>query len=244
MSENLSQMVKNGVTEDPVVFYENDLDVPPEIEPIVQTEEPVDPSLIEISCLSDWFIENVENFPNIRKPTMAITNVNPTEQLLITIPAGPIEGGEEKRRMVVFDDAHLLPVLNKPAIDMQIYNNGFRIVYHIGPGIFIKSYGVRTGLISVFCNDINDVLVPYGIVRAKKKDTDISIIERDPAEVRHKLSEAVDIEALQLRYKQSSKAEGLVSNNDAVKWLLERQTTIEDINHHLQIDNVIIDTLI
>ena len=243
MSENLSQMVKNGTTEDPVVFSEKDLNVPPEIEPI-KTEAPVDPSLIEISCLSDWFAENVGNFPNIRKPTIAITNVDPAEQLLITIPIGGTEGGEEKRRMIVFNDAHLLPVLNKPAIDMQVYNNGFRIVYHIGPSIFVKSYGVRTGLISVFCNDIDDVLVPYGIVRAKKKDENISIIERDPSEVRHKLNEAIDIEALQLRYKQSSKAEGLVSNNDAVKWLLERQATIEDINHHLQIDNVIIDTLI
>ena len=242
MSENLSQMVKNGVTEDPVVFSEGNLDIPPEVEN-AQNEEPIDPSLIEISCLSDWFTENIENFPNIRKPTIAITNVDPIEQLLITIPVDS-ETGEEKRRMVVFDDAHLLPVLNKPAMDMQVYNNGFRIVYDLGNGIFVKSYGVRTGLISVFCNDIDDILVPYGIVRAKKKDLDISIITRDPSDVRHKLTEALDIEALQLRYKQSSKAEGLESNNDAVKWLLERQATIEDINHHLQIDNVIIDTLV
>jgi len=243
MSENLSQMVKNGATEEPIVFSENDLDISKVLE-TVQTEEPIiDPSLIEISNLSDWFTTHVENFPNIRKPTMAITNVDPKEQLLITVPYDT-EEGNEKKRIVVFNDAHLLPVLNKPAMDMQVYNNGFRIVYDLGNGIFVKSYGVRTGLISVFCNDIDDVLIPYGIVRAKKKDTSISIITKDSADTRHKLSEAVDIEALQLRYKQSSKAEGLVLNNDAVNWLLERQATIEDINHHLQIDNVIIDTLI
>ena len=42
---------------------------------------------------------------------------------------------------------------------------------------------------------------------------------------------------------QSSKAEGLQTNLDAVKWLIDRQSTISDINHHLQIDNAIIDTL-
>jgi len=242
MSENLSQMVKNGVTEQPVVFSEADLDIPPDTEEEVQAEA-VDPAIIEISCLADWFTANVANFPNIRKPTMAVTNVDPNEQLLVTIP---VEAGsdDEKRRMVVFDDAHLLPILNKPAMDMQIYSNGFRIIYDLGNGIFVKSYGVRTGLISTFCNDVDDVLIPYGIVRAKKKDTSISIITRDPADVRHKLSEALDIEALQLRYKQSSKAENLESNQDAVNWLIERQATIEDINHHLQIDNVIIDTLV
>lgn len=239
MNQDLSQMVKNGVTEEPVVFSQSDLDIPAETDEI--QAEAQDPTVIEIVSLSNWFSGNVANFPNIRKPQMAITGVDPNEQLLVTIP---IEGVDEKRRIVTFDDAHLTPVLNRPAMDMQIYNNGFRIIYDLGNGIFIKSYGVRTGLISVFCNDIDDILIPYEIVRSKKKDTSISIVTRDPAEIRHKLSEAVDIESLQLRYKQSSKAEDLESNQDAINWLLERQATIEDINHHLQIDNVIIDTLV
>ena len=84
MSENLSQMVKNGVTEEPVVFSEADLDIPPETEEV--QAEAVDPTIIEIACLADWFTANVANFPNIRKPTMALTNVDANEQLLVTIP--------------------------------------------------------------------------------------------------------------------------------------------------------------
>jgi len=239
MNENLSQMVKNGVTEEAVVFSEADLDIPET--PAEEVQQTANPNIIEITNLASWFDGNVQNFPSIRKPTVSITGVDPAEQLLVTIGS---EEGSEKRRIVIFDDAHLIPVLDRPAMDMQIYNNGFRIVYDIGNGIFVKSYGVRTGLISVFCNDIDDTLIPYAIVRAKKKDTEIGIVTRDPADVRHKLSEALDIEALQLRYKQSSKAEGLDSNHSAINWLLERQATIEDINHHLQIDNVIIDTLV
>jgi len=242
MEENLSQMVKNGVPEDPVIFSEADLDIPTETEQETPVET-VDPTIVPIATLADWFDLNVPNFPNIRKPTVSITGVDPTEQLLVTIPVQTEDATTEKRRIVVFDDAHLIPVLDRHAVDMQIYNNGFRIIYDLGNGIFIKSYGVRTGLISAFCNDIDDALIPYEIVRAKKRDENITIVTKDPADVRHKMSEALDIEALQLRYKQSSKAEGLESNQDAINWLLERQATIEDINHHLQIDNVIIDTL-
>jgi hypothetical protein len=239
MNNNLSQMVRNGVTEEAVIFSEDDLDIP-ETSVAKTREATTDPNVIEMTNLAACFNGNIQNFPNIRKPTVSITGVDPTEQLLVTIGT---EEGTEKRRIVIFDDAHLIPALNRSAMDMQIYNNGFRIIYDIGNGIFVKSYGVRTGLISVFCNDIDDNLIPYAIVRAKKKDTSIEIVTRNPADIRHKLSEALDVEALQLRYKQSSKAEGLESNQDAINWLLERQATIEDINHHLQIDNVIIDTL-
>jgi len=239
MSNNLSQMVKDGVPEEVVIFSEADLDIP-EISAAESQEATTDPNVIEMTNLAAWFDGNVQNFPSIRKPTVSITGVDPTEQLLVTIGA---EEGTEKRRIFIFDIAHLIPVLDRPAMDMQIYNNGFRIIYDLGNGIFVKSYGVRTGLISVFCNDVDDTLIPYAIVRAKKKDTNIEIVTRDPADIRHKLSEALDSEALQLRYKQSSKAEGLESNQDAINWLLERQATIEDINHHLQIDNVIINTL-
>lgn len=238
--ENLSQMVKNGPIEEPVVFSDSSLDIPEETTEETSRE---DETTIEITRLSDWFSENVDNFPNIRKPTIAIPGVDSNEQLLVTVPVQTDDPTITKRKIVIFDDAHLLPVLDKPAMDMQIYNNGFRIVYNLGNGIFVKSYGVRTGLISVFCNDIDDKLIPYGIIRAKKSDENIEIIRHDSDIVRQKLNEALDVEALQLRYKQSSKAEGLRTNFDAINWLLERQATIEDINHHLQIDNVIIDTL-
>lgn len=238
--ENLSQMVKNGPIEEPVVFSDSSLDIPEETTEETSRE---DETTIEITRLSDWFSENVDNFPNIRKPTIAIPGVDSNEQLLVTVPVQTDDPTITKRKIVIFDDAHLLPVLDKPAMDMQIYNNGFRIVYNLGNGIFVKSYGVRTGMISVFCNDIDDKLIPYGIIRAKKRDENIEIIRHDSDIVRQKLNEALDVEALQLRYKQSSKAEGLRTNFDAINWLLERQATIEDINHHLQIDNVIIDTL-
>ena len=241
MNNDLSQMVKSGPTEDPIVFTETDLKAEtPTSDPDAILQD--DPSNLEITSLASWFDGNIANFPNIRKPTISIAGVDQAEQLLVTVGV-PSEDDTEKRRIVVFDDAHLRPVLDLPAMDMQLYNNGFRIVYDLGNGLFVKSYGVRTGLISVFCNDVDDLLIPHSIVRAKKRETSICIAVGDPARTRQKMAEALDVEALQLRYKQSSKAEGLESNQDAIEWLLDRQSTIGDINHHLQIDNVIIDTL-
>jgi hypothetical protein len=238
MNENLSKMVKEGPQE------EEHFDIPEYLtlgDQQTDSQQEPDRSVIEIVSLSDWFDDNVENFPNITKPTITVRGVDPSEQLIITIPEGPSD--TEKRRLIVFDDANALPVLNIPAMDMRVYNNGFRIIYDYGSRLFIKSYGIRTGLISVFCHDINDLLIPYSIVKSKKKPTEVQVPVEDPSRVEAKLAEALDCEALQIRYKQSSKAEGLQTNFDAVKWLLERQGSIEDINHHLQIDNVIIDTL-
>jgi len=242
MNENLSQLVKDGPTDDPIVFSETDLDIPAASENLGEEEQEGMSGITTIS-LAEWFDANFQRFPNIGKPTVSITHVDTFEQLIITTLIS-ITNGVEKRKLVVFDDAHLWPVLNLPAVDMQIYNNhSFRIVYDFGNGIYIKSYGIRNGLVSVFCNDINDQILPYAIMRAKKHDTEIEIIYKDPAEVIFKLNEPLDLEALQLRYKQSVKAENLTTNQDAITWLLERQGSIEDINHHLQIDNVIIDTL-
>ena len=242
--DNLSDMVRESEVEEPV-FSESDLDLPGDMEETKKEEsfEPEEgPPIIGITSLSEWFAENVENFPNLRKPTVSIQGIDPEEQLLVLIVSND-ESGQEKRKMHVFDDANMIPVLDLQAIDMQIYSNGFRILYNLGNGIYIKSYGVRKGLISVFCFDINDLLIPYAVSRSKKRDTDIELIDGNSQDTILKLELPLDFEALQLRYKQSSKAEGLSTNLDVIKWLIERQGSIEDINHHLQIDNVIIDTL-
>jgi len=240
MSENLSQMVKDGQVNERV-FSTTDLDIPKDSPTINQTEE-VDDSIIEITSLSEWFEGNVDNFPNLRKPTVSIQGIDPNEQLIVIV-VGTNNEGEEKCKLVVFDDANTIPVINLPAIDMRVYNNGFRIIYDLGNGVYMKSYGVRKGLITIVCYDYEDLLIPLDVSRVKKSDSEIDKPVIDATVSRANLSNDLDHESLQLRYKQSVKAEGLHTNLEAVKWLIERQGDIEDINHHLQIDNVIIDTL-
>jgi hypothetical protein len=241
MAENLSQMVKEGSTNrEP--FLKSDIDVSSDsTTPEVVEQETL--TKIPVTSLSSWFGANLQNFPNLRKPTVAIQGVNPNKQLIITIPH-PTDPTDGKRKLIVYDDAHTIPVLDIPAIDMQIYGNGFRIVYQLTENLYIKSYGVRTGLVCVFCNDIDDMLIPYHIEKIKKKDTELEIPQSSEiSTIRQSMQNQLDYEALQLRYSQSSKAEGLQTNLDAIKWLLEKQASIFDVNHHIQIDGVIIMTL-
>jgi len=153
--------------------------------------------------------------------------------------------GHPSRDLQLFKNADVQPVLGIPANDMQIYNNGFRLIYPYEETLAIKCYGVRTGLICVFCNVINQVaMVPYHVSKIKKKDESVEVVRQPIEQMTEKLSQAADLEALQLLYKQSSKAvEDMTTNQTAVNWLLVRQSEVTDINHHLQIDNVIIDIL-
>lgn len=248
MNENLSEMVRESSTEEEEVFYSDDLEEikadeqkSEEVNVSQQGQEPTSASdRLPITNLATWFDNNITYFPNIRKPTVQIQGVDPTDQVIITIGVP----NSDKRRLIVFDNSSEIPVLNMPAVDMQVYNNNaFRIIYEYKDGIYIKVYGVRTGLITTFCVDVEDVLVPYMVVKSKKHETEVEVPTTDAEFVKGKLHEELDFEALQLRYRQSSKAEGLETNLDAVKWLVEKQGMLYDINHHIQIDNVIIDTL-
>ena len=255
MSENvtdLSEMVKEEVPAGPVMFEESDLDLPDETEVKAAEEEevveaaPAVPS-IDIMPLSTWFERESEKFDNINEVKVAIRGVNDEKTLIMAVKTGEEAGedGEDPRNLRVFENADTYPVLDLPAFEMNIYNNGFQIHYQYSDEILIKCYGVRTSLIATFCQDISGAPIPYAIVRIKKKDEVLEIpAAPDHDTIAGKIGTPLDGEALQLRYKQISKDVGDMSTvQDAMAWLLEKQSTITDINHHLQIDNVIIDSL-
>lgn len=251
MNENLSDMVQTE-TDDPVVFSESDLDLPEtkadETEAAAPAvDETPEVEAIAIAILAPWFEENSANFDNINQVKVSIRGVDPNSNLIMAIKDGSgeqDETGEDKRVLKVFDNADTQLILALRGIQMDIYNNGFRAICEYQDNIYIKCYGIRTGLIAVFCNNIDGVLIPYNVSKVKRTDDAIPVVRKIAAEVEVKLVEQANIEDLQLRYKQSSKAvDDITTNKDAVEWLLSRQDEIYDINHHLQIDNVIIETL-
>jgi len=247
-STNLSEMIKD---EQPV-FEEANLDLPQEeaqaeaAEPAAEAEvEAVQVEAIPIAPLNAWFEAHSVAFENVSEVKVAIRGVDPAKTLIMAVldDQGEVDGNPS-RELQVFKNADAQPVLNIPASEMQIYNNGFKLINPYNDDIVVKSYGVRTGLICVFCNIIAGKVVPYQVVKVKKKDEAVEVVRKDPSEVVTKLAQNADLESLQLLYKQSSKAVAEMSTNkSAVDWLLERQGEVTDINHHLQIDNVIIDIL-
>ena len=257
MTENLADMLKAGTDSDPLVFPENDLDIPEETEGVepasaedsgTRAEEQTQgvPS-IPIISLGDWFEANGAFFVNsIKKVGLQVTGVDPKEDLVLTVPheSGEIlEDKTPKRRLVKIDDANILPVLNLAGIDMQVYANGFRIINQYSDDIAMKCYGVKTGLIVVFCKVVEGQLVPYAKTKVKKKATDVEIptLEIDYAT---KVGQPLDKETLVLLYKQASgDIDNLNSNLDAIKYLTIKQNDIRDINHHIQIDTALIELM-
>ena len=263
MNENLTDMVNQETDEAPLSFPEDQLDIPVE-EPAAEaapegdegvTEEPAAEEAettnqaaptIAVTDLGSWFEANHESFPEVKQVRLQVTGVEPSEDLVLTVPheSGEIlEGDIPKRRLMKIDDANILPVLNLPGVDMNVYNNGFRIISQFSDDMFLKCYGVKTGLIVVFCQRVDDQLLPYAKVKVGKKATDLEFVAA-PDNLLDKGREILDKEALVLLYGQASgDVEELNTNLDAVKLLSEKQGSIRDINHHVQIDNALIDIL-
>jgi len=251
MNENLSEMIREG-DEVPQMFSEQDLSLPEVEETPVQEEavvsepEVVAPPTIGVISLTDWFEENCEAFDNINEVKVSIRGVDSSKTLIMAVKdnSGEVdEEGNEKRILRLFENSDIFPVLNIPGHEMEIYTKGFQINYDYNEDIFVKCYGIKMGLIVVFCHKINSQAIPYHIARLKKKDFEVEVVSQDNSTSVQKLTEPINLEDLQLLYNQSTKAEGLTTVQSAVDWLLERQVTITDINHLLQIDNVIISLL-
>ena len=252
MNESLSQMVKESNPNE-VIFSEENLDLPTEEETDntevqeATQEEAQSSNSVPISELSSWFETNSEGLENINQVKVSIRGVDSEKTLIMAVKDGDAtdNDGNAKRLLRVFDNADLIPVLNLPPVRMDVYNNGFRIINQYNDTVFIKSYGVKAGLICTLCVLVNDKLIPYQIVKIKRKETDLQVSEPgDVTALQQKLTGPANTEALQLLYKQSSKAvESMTTTQSAVDWLIDRQESVTDINHHLQIDNVLIDIL-
>ncbi len=244
MTENLNEMV-----EDTQAFSPEDLVLPDESAdeaPTEVVEEASGVPTINIASLSEWFEANNEAFDNINEVKVAIRGIDSAKTLIMAVKDGSAsvdDEGNEVRNLRTFENADLFPVLNIPACKMDVYNKGFQIQYDYNEDTSIKCYGIKQGLIVVFCNKVGDQLIPYNVSRLTRKDTELGVVAYEGADLQAKLAETANLENLEILYKQSSKAEDLTTNQTVVNWLLARQSGIMDINHLLQIDNAIINIL-
>jgi len=255
MNENLSQMVRESTPEDNgMVFSETDLDLPIEEEeaapaetPIVEEAPAVAPAnSVSLTNLTSWFDRNGSALDNINQVRVVIRGVDANKSLIMAVKNGEgvDENGNDKRTLRVFDDADETPVLDLPAVSMDVYNNGFRIIHQYNETIFVKTYGVKTGLICTLCTQVGGKLIPYHIERLKKKDTELTVVDRQGSPLPERLGQNADLETVQLLYKQSAKSiDEMSTYQTVIDWLLERQSDVTDINHHVQIDGVIISLL-
>lgn len=250
MNENLSAMVQDAQPEE----NEEDITIPEDVIESVDDETGTHEAIEEtpavakvgITSLTDWFRRNHERFDNINYVRVSIRGVDPDKYLIVTSPEddGSVdEEGNPRRKLKVFESADSHPVLDLPGSAMEAFNNGtFMVLYqYADTDIVFKCYGIRAGLIVVACQNVDGALIPYNIQRVKKRDTEIEIPVFDGSDPRVKLAQDLDKEVLQLLYRQSAKeVDNFTTNQDALNWLVGRQAEMIDINHLLQIDNVLL----
>lgn len=242
MTENLAEMVKGHKEKE----KKQDLDIPEESKNKKEKTERKQSSEVKITNLSEWFSTNHTNFNNIHHVKVKITGVDPKKTLIFSADTEESTKDSVERRLQIVEDADKIPVLNLPGEVFEVYNNGgFRIIYKEHDGKIIKSYGVKTGMYISHCININGLTIPFKVEKIKKKNKNsINPILIDKKHIEEKMKEDIDIENIELQYNQIQKyKEGMKIKKDVISWMLERQKSITDINHHLKLDELIIQML-
>ena len=250
MNDNLAQLIQNeqvGEQTSATDFESHENEVV-NSQPVSQIEQSViiesTEEKIDVIMLSEWIDENIDNLEKINKPKAQLQGVSMTDQLFCTVldPNGRINEDEQPVRfMALINNANIFPVLDIPGYDMDVYGNGFQIMYSYNQDIVLKCYGIKTGLIIVFCLPINNQLIPYKRLKLKKRDTHIIVPHPNRQYISENILASLDIEGLQIQYKQVQKEmDQITDKQSAITWLLGKQTNIRDINHLLQIDDILI----
>lgn len=252
MNESLEQMITNynpeeeNEEEEQETTNDNNSEVEENVEPIEANEAEVnntEANYINITNFSLWFRQNVQNFDNIFSVNASLRGVDPNENLIMTVKDQNDTTGET-RYPYVFRGATNIPVLNLQGNNMFIYqNNTFQINYNYSDNIFIKTYNLRRGIGIVYCliESQNSNPVPVKIERYKKfNQNSIQVPDISNIPIEEILNREADLESIIIRYKQLQKfRDDISTNRDVVNFFIDRQSKIYDINHLIQIDEIV-----
>jgi len=210
--------------------------------PTAKTEKKEEEKVSKIGVISlyDWFEKNKENFSNISRVKVEAKGINTKSNLVFAVLKGKDKNGNIERELYTFKGADTFRVLDLPGIGMNIFNNGFKIIYGYNKSIVIKAYGIKTGLMISYCLNVEGKFIPYSNTKLKKKDSGIELVEPNIPEISKRLAQPADLESVILLYKQLGKANyNIQTNMNLLDWFIEREKSVVDINHFLLIDKVL-----
>jgi hypothetical protein len=195
-----------------------------------------------ITDFSTWFNKHYQKFSNLRLVRVSISGVDASDNIIITVPTLEKDESDEPRRKIkIFENAKQSKILDADPIGFNVFNNGYMITYKLSDHIIIKGYGVKTGMFLTICHLINNLIIPLSMMKITRKDTTVKIKVSNLQETINKLPLVGDVETLQILYSQSIKhTNHIKTKQDIVEWFSRRQTEVEDVNHHLQIDEVLL----
>jgi len=207
-----------------------------------EISEPVNNNVTEIGLTNfyDWYESFSSQITGISQIKNQVSSIDVKDSIIFKIP----KVGSDIMELVSFYKPTTRPILNLPPIYIKIFKNDtFEVLHQFNNEIFIKSYGVKTGLIVVYCVNVNGKIVPFEKVKIKKNVTSVKLTSHDGLvkEIENKLTDNVDTEAIQLLYKQAVKfSNEFTTKESTIDWFLKKQQEVVDINHLIKIDNVLI----
>lgn len=258
MNDNLQEMIGEDFNVDNEELLDLDKNyeeeslgqtlIVPEDKPIIET--PV--GSLPLIPLSTWFKNNYD-YLSVKKSigylNLKIKGYDPNECLLFAVPhpeGGVDEKGHDRIKLRFFDNSSkvFIPELKENTEDFRALNSGFIVIQKYNDDIVLKNYIFKTGLLMTFCCRIDNMDIPYNVIKLNKKDKSVEIPECNRLDIINKLDTKVDKQSLQLLYKQVEKyIDEITTLKDAIIWLGEKQKEVNDLYHLSQIDNAIIEII-
>lgn len=194
---------------------------------------------VQLSNFYDWYEKN-EKASGIYRVKTEVSKINSKDSMIFKIKKGK---SEEEMELVSFYNPLLRSIIDLPPVYLNIFKNDTFVALHcLNDEIFIKSYGVKNGLIVVYCANVDNRIIPFQQEKIKKNVDSMTLMNfsGEADRIRARLNESVDIETLHILYKQTIKLQEIfTTKTDVVDWFLKRQKDVIDINHLLKIDNVL-----
>jgi hypothetical protein len=240
-NENLQEML-NSLNNTKVVQTKIDNNDVEETNTIKEEEKGKVNNSIEIGLTNfySWYETFSVQITGISQIKTEVSSINTKDSMIFKIP----KAGTDIMELVSFYKPTTRPILNLPPVYIKIFKNDtFEVLHQYNDEIFIKSYGIKTGLIVIYCANVSGKIVPYEKIKVKKNLTSVKLFNHDgiSKEIENKLIENVDVESIQLLYKNAIKsASEFTTKESAINWFLKKQQEIVDINHLIKIDNVLI----
>jgi len=250
MQENLEEMINSLKETHPIQSLNeinkidmNETDINIREEDIIEEnlKDNKNSEKLELQLLNfyDWY-EKYEKNSGVYRVKTEVSKINSKDSMIFKIKKGK---SDHEMELVSFYNPLSRFILDLPPVYLNIFKNDTFVALHcLNDEIFIKSYGVKNGLILIYCANVNGKIIPFEQAKIKKNVVSITLINFSGVSdgIKSKLNDPVDIENIYLLYKQSMKFKDVFSTKAAtIDWFLERQKDVIDINHLLKIDNVL-----
>lgn len=199
--------------------------------------------LIPITSLINWTRKYNSSIPdNIKIVKFDISGISKDEYLLLKIPL--YKNGimlDDKKELIMFKNAHSIPVLDLNISEIMIYNSGIKMVHPFMNG-FIKCYIGKNYIVTSM---VADNRIPYYITKVRGSNHDI-IFKENNIDIDQVLEEDADREIIKTLYPIISKYKNwndMIKNRDVCNYFISLQEVIRDNYHHIKLDNIMIGIL-